>query len=59
MTALDVQWLYFEAARRWLELRGDDPDGDDHTTEVMERWERRADATWAATHGRAPACSTG
>ena len=26
MTALDVQWLYLEAARAWLDGRGDDPE---------------------------------
>ena len=38
MTALDVQWLYLEAAQRWLVLRGDDPEPE-ATTEVMTLWE--------------------
>ena len=38
MTALDVQWLYLEAAARWLDSRGDDPEPE-ATTEVMTLWE--------------------
>ena len=33
-----MQWLYLEAAQRWLELRGDDPEPE-ATTEVMTLWE--------------------
>ena len=38
MTALDVQWLYLEAARGWLDGRGDDP-VPEATEEVMRYWE--------------------
>ena len=38
MTALDLQWLYLEAAQRWLGLRGADPEPE-ATTEVMTLWE--------------------
>jgi proteasome accessory factor A len=38
LTALDLQWAYLEAARGWLDSRGDDavPDA---TDEVMRLWE--------------------
>ncbi|WP_020144218.1 depupylase/deamidase Dop [Terracoccus sp. 273MFTsu3.1] len=38
MTALDVQWMYLEAARAWLDRRGDDPEAE-ATAEVMGLWE--------------------
>jgi proteasome accessory factor A len=38
MTALDVQWMYLEAARAWLDLRGSDPEPE-ATAEVMSLWE--------------------
>ncbi|MDN5780286.1 MAG: proteasome accessory factor PafA2 family protein, partial [Humibacillus sp.] len=38
VTALDVQWMYLEAARAWLDARGDDPAGE-ATAEVMSWWE--------------------
>ena len=38
MTALDVQWMYLEAARAWLDRRGDDPEPE-ATAEVMGLWE--------------------
>ena len=38
MTALDVQWMYLEAARTWLDRRGDDPEPE-ATAEVMGLWE--------------------
>ena len=38
LTALEVQWLYLEAARRWLDLRDDDPEPA-ATAEVMGLWE--------------------
>ena len=38
VTALDVQWMYLEAARAWLDARGDDPEPE-ATSEVMELWE--------------------
>lgn len=38
MTALDVQWAYLEAARTWLDGRGDDP-VPEATAEVMSHWE--------------------
>jgi len=38
VTALDLQWMYFEAARVWLDRRGDDPEAE-ATAEVMGLWE--------------------
>ncbi|WP_374969085.1 depupylase/deamidase Dop [Terrabacter sp. BE26] len=38
VTALDLQWMYLEAARAWLDRRGDDPEPE-ATTEVMALWE--------------------
>ncbi len=35
LSALDIQWLYFEAAKRYLK----DQDVDPVTAEVMQRWE--------------------
>ncbi|WP_323099902.1 depupylase/deamidase Dop [Intrasporangium sp. YIM S08009] len=51
MTALDVQWMYLEAARKWLDARGDDP-VPEATTEVMTLWEdvltRLGSDVWSA-----------
>ncbi|MEO7752613.1 MAG: depupylase/deamidase Dop [Terracoccus sp.] len=38
LTALEIQWLYLEAARRWLDARDDDPEPA-ATAEVMTLWE--------------------
>ena len=38
VTALDLQWMYLEAARSWLDVRGDDPAAE-ATAEVMSWWE--------------------
>jgi hypothetical protein len=38
VTALDVQWMYLEAARAWLDARGEDPEPE-ATAEVMGLWE--------------------
>ncbi len=38
LTALEIQWLYLEAARRWLDVRDDDPEPA-ATAEVMTLWE--------------------
>ena len=38
ITALDLQWMYLEAARVWLDRRGDDPEAE-ATAEVMGLWE--------------------
>ena len=38
VTAVDLQWMYLEAARSWLERRGDDPEPE-ATAEVMALWE--------------------
>jgi len=38
VTALDLQWMYLEAARAWLDRRGDDPEAE-ATAEVMGLWE--------------------
>ncbi|HET7398360.1 MAG TPA: depupylase/deamidase Dop [Intrasporangium sp.] len=38
MTALDVQWMYHDAARAWLDSRSDDP-VPQATEEVMTLWE--------------------
>ena len=41
VTALDLQWIYFEAAAKHAQDTGvaDAVDGDGHTHEVLERWE--------------------
>lgn len=39
VTALDVQWMYLEAVRAWLDARGDDPE-EEATAEVMSWWEQ-------------------
>ncbi|GAA3709961.1 depupylase/deamidase Dop [Terrabacter ginsenosidimutans] len=38
VTALDLQWMYLQAARDWLDRRGDDPEAE-ATNEVMGLWE--------------------
>ncbi len=39
VTALDLQWMYHEAARDWLDRRGDDPVPEE-TEQVMTLWEQ-------------------
>jgi Pup amidohydrolase len=40
MTALDLQWQYFDYAKKYAEERGLDSVGEDVGTEVLERWEQ-------------------
>jgi proteasome accessory factor A len=39
MTALDLQWLYFDYAKKYAEARGLDAVGESVGLEVLQRWE--------------------
>ncbi|HUF32353.1 MAG TPA: depupylase/deamidase Dop [Acidimicrobiales bacterium] len=38
-TALELQWLYLDHARKWAEVRGLDAVGEDVGTDILRRWE--------------------
>src|SRR4051812_49410613 len=43
MTALDLQWLYFDYAKKYAEARGFEWGGEDVGAEVLRRWEHVLD----------------